>query len=178
MSTSKQFLKNIDLCQKVVAAYQASDKPTMKELSLRFNTTEANIAGAIRMLLLKNIRRLEHGLRVSRAQCSETNAMRGKTGQKHPGYKGIISDGRDSQMIKVNGHYVADYRKVIADAIGIDVDLLPLSLEVHHIDGNRMNNNLDNLCLCSSKAHGMLHRKKQQRPKDYIWEMYSSGTLK
>ena len=56
MSTSKQFLKNIDLCQKVVAAYQASDKPTMKELSLRFNTTEANIAGAIRMLLPKNIK--------------------------------------------------------------------------------------------------------------------------
>ena len=124
MSTSKQFLKNIDLCQKIVADYQASDKPT------------------------------------------------GKTGQKHPGYKGIISDGRDSQMIKVNGHYVAYYRKVIADAIGIDVDLLPLYLEVHHIDGNRMSNNLDNLCLCSSKAHGMLHRKKQQRPKDYIWEMY------
>lgn len=67
-----------------------------------------------------------------------------------------IGDGHDSQRIWHNGKYIEYYRKVFADAIGIDPDQIPKELLVHHIDGNRMNNNIDNLMLCTRKAHERL----------------------
>ena len=64
-----------------------------------------------------------------------------------------ISDGHDSERIWHNGRYIEYYRKVMADAIDIDPDDIPDDMYIHHIDGNRMNNNIDNLMLCTKKAH-------------------------
>ena len=41
----------------------------------------------------------------------------------------------------------------MADAIVIDPDDIPTDMFIHHIDGDRMNNNIDNLMLCTKKAH-------------------------
>lgn len=65
----------------------------------------------------------------------------------------FISDGHDSQRVWNNGHYVEAYRKVFADKLGIDPDDIPEDMYVHHIDGDRMNNDLDNLMLSTKKAH-------------------------
>lgn len=67
-----------------------------------------------------------------------------------------ISDGHDSERIWHNGKYVEFYRKVFADALNIDVDDIPKEFLVHHVDGNRLNNNIDNLMLCTRKAHERL----------------------
>lgn len=64
-----------------------------------------------------------------------------------------ISDGHSSERIWHNGHYVEYYRKVFADKLGIDADGIPADMYIHHIDGNRMNNDIDNLMLCTRKAH-------------------------
>ncbi len=64
-----------------------------------------------------------------------------------------ISDGHDSQRIWHKGRYIEYYRYVFAEALGIDPDDLPDSMYIHHIDGDRMNNELDNLMLCTKKAH-------------------------
>jgi len=66
-----------------------------------------------------------------------------------------ISDGHDSERIwdPDTQEYVMAYRKVFADKIGIPVSRLPNDLLVHHIDGDRMNNDIDNLMLCTRKAH-------------------------
>lgn len=64
-----------------------------------------------------------------------------------------ISDGHDSERIWHNGHYIEYYRKVFADKLNIDPDKIPDDMYIHHIDGNRMNNNIDNLMLCTKKAH-------------------------
>ena len=178
MSVSKTFLRNEELCKMICDEYLSENKPNVEDLAVKYKTTVHNIQGALKMFLTPGQRHLQHGLRVSRAMSTESNAMLGKCGELHHNYKGVISDGHDSQMIKHNGHYIMYYRKVMADAIGIDPDDLPLALEVHHVDGDRMNNDLDNLILCTSKAHGKMHRKYQERPKDSLWEMYSSGTLK
>ena len=67
-----------------------------------------------------------------------------------------IGDGHDSERIWHKDKYVMAYRKVMADEIGIDVDDLPEHLYVHHIDGDRMNNDIDNLLLGTKKAHQAL----------------------
>ena len=64
-----------------------------------------------------------------------------------------IGDGHDSERIWHNGRYIEYYRKVMADAIGIDPDKIPDNMYIHHIDGDRMNNDIDNLMLCTKKAH-------------------------
>jgi hypothetical protein len=64
-----------------------------------------------------------------------------------------IRDGHDSQRIWHNGRYIEYYRYVFAEALGIDPDDIPDNMYIHHIDGDRMNNNIDNLMLCTKKAH-------------------------
>ena len=64
-----------------------------------------------------------------------------------------IGDGHDSQRIWHNGRYIEYYRYVFAEALGIDPDDIPDNMYIHHSDGDRMNNNIDNLMLCTKKAH-------------------------
>lgn len=67
-----------------------------------------------------------------------------------------ISDGHDSERIWHNDRYIEYYRYVIADFLGVDPDDLPKDLAVHHIDGDRSNNNIDNLLFGTRKAHERL----------------------
>lgn len=54
-----------------------------------------------------------------------------------------------------------NYRKIWVKANGpIPVDAEGRSYEIHHIDGNRSNNNLDNLLCLSIKDHFELHYNK------------------
>lgn len=66
-----------------------------------------------------------------------------------------IGDGHDSERIwdSENQRYVEAYRKVFADALGIKPSQIPDDMYIHHIDGDRGNNDLDNLMLCTKKAH-------------------------
>lgn len=66
---------------------------------------------------------------------------------------GPISDGHGSERIWHNGRYILYYRKVFADKLGIDPDQIPDDMYIHHIDGDRSNNDIDNLMLCTRKAH-------------------------
>lgn len=66
-----------------------------------------------------------------------------------------IGDGHDSERIwdSENQRYVEAYRKVFADALGIKPSDIPGDMYIHHIDGDRSNNDLDNLMLGTKKAH-------------------------
>ena len=81
-----------------------------------------------------------------------------------------IGDGHSSKRIWHKDHYVEEYRKVFADALGMDPDDLPLEFMVHHIDNDRMNNDIDNLALCTRKAHerleNMLYPEKYNHTRD------------
>ena len=74
----------------------------------------------------------------------------------HKKGEGPIGDGHDSQRIWHKGRYIEYYRKVFADQLGIDPDDIPDDMYIHHIDGDRMNNDIDNLMLCTRKAHERL----------------------
>ena len=67
-----------------------------------------------------------------------------------------IGDGHSSERIWVGDHYEEYYNKVFADKLGIDVSQIPDDMFVHHIDGNRLNNDIDNLMLGTKKAHERL----------------------
>lgn len=52
-----------------------------------------------------------------------------------------------------------DYRKIWSDVHGpIPVDIEERSYDIHHIDGNRENNSIDNLYACSIQEHFDIHK--------------------
>ena len=61
-------------------------------------------------------------------------------------------------------YFMADYRKIWKDANGpIPLDALGRSYEIHHIDGNKENNDLNNLMCISIEEHYLIHYQQ----KDY-----------
>lgn len=73
--------------------------------------------------------------------------------EEHGKGKEPISDGHDSERIWHKGRYIEYYRKVFADHLGMDPDDIPDEFSIHHIDGDRSNNDIDNLILCTRPAH-------------------------
>jgi hypothetical protein len=57
--------------------------------------------------------------------------------------------------------YVAEHRVVMERALGHPI---PDGMHVHHIDGNKANNELENLALMSRSEHRALHMKHQPPP--------------
>jgi hypothetical protein len=58
--------------------------------------------------------------------------------------------------------YATRTHRLIASAF-LNLDLLDKNLTVHHKDGNRANNNADNLEVVSSKKHFSKHAKKNRK---------------
>lgn len=79
----------------------------------------------------------------------------------------MFIDRRGYVMINVNGRHVRQHRHLMAQAIGRP--LLPTEV-VHHINGNKSDNRLENLELCSSQSEHLLHghatmnRKRKNPP--------------
>lgn len=57
-------------------------------------------------------------------------------------------------LIVMNTKKTFDYRKYYKDYYGIS---FPETMHIHHIDGNRSNNNIENLVLLPSKVHQDYH---------------------
>ena len=91
------------------------------------------------------------------------NPMKSKTGREHHNFKGIIDDGNGySMMLRPDWYtgrkehtYVFVHHIVMCLALGITE--IPKGFVVHHIDGNKKNNDVSNLCLLQMGAHAKLH---------------------
>lgn len=57
-----------------------------------------------------------------------------------------------------DGKWIAEHRKIMADFIGRELNP---SESVHHINGVRGDNNIDNLMLVSRSEHNILHKSEE-----------------
>jgi hypothetical protein len=64
--------------------------------------------------------------------------------------------------IKINGKKIDLHRKIMSDFLGYSI---PRELVVHHINGNMMDNRIENLQLMSIQEHGRLHHPPQPKRK-------------
>jgi len=68
------------------------------------------------------------------------------------------------------------YRKIWIDNFGnIPTDDDGRSFEIHHIDGNSLNNNISNLKCVSIKEHYEIHLQQANKPQD-LKEIRSKAT--
>lgn len=88
----------------------------------------------------------------------------GKPGAFNSFHKGFITTQFGYIKLRVLSHpfadskgYVAEHRLVVEDYLGRFLD--PFEV-VHHIDGIKTNNSLDNLDICSLEAHTSWHKTK------------------
>lgn len=99
----------------------------------------------------------------SLSKLGDKNPMTGKVGDLHHGYKGIIDDGNGYSMClkpdwytgRTNSSYVFYHHIVFCQSIGITE--IPKGFVIHHIDLNKKNNDISNLCMMSISAHGRIH---------------------
>lgn len=78
-----------------------------------------------------------------------------------------------------NGHYVLQHRLIAERYLRAEMPnskflteidgqkYLRREIEVHHVDRNRANNDVDNLVVCTSDAHKAFHSGKRPDPADY-----------
>ena len=98
------------------------------------------------------------------SKLAENNPMFGLRGAETSNWiGGIVDDGCGYDIIKKpewytgrkGSDYVFLHSVVMCQALGLTE--LPKGFVVHHIDGNKKNNNIDNLALITTSGHGKLH---------------------
>lgn len=99
----------------------------------------------------------------SLSKSGDKNPMLGKFKDLHHNYKGLVDDGNGYLMClkpdwytgRRGSKHVFVHSVVICEHLGITE--IPKGFVVHHIDGNKHNNDITNLALMTNSAHLRLH---------------------
>lgn len=101
------------------------------------------------------------------SKIGDKNPMKGKTGEDHHNYVGEVEDGRGYLMVikpewytgRPGSKHVFQHSVVFCENVGLTE--IPPGFCVHHVDGDRKNNNINNLALLRRDAHQRLHHRER-----------------
>lgn len=91
-------------------------------------------------------------------RCSRKCQGKYLSGENNPIYKRGYTVSGGYKMICVNNEKVYEHRYIMEQHIGRK---LKPGEEIHHIDGNKMNNSINNLMLLTMEEHKKFHRDKK-----------------
>ena len=83
-----------------------------------------------------------------------SEAKKGKLGEKSNAWKGGRHIGHGYQIININGKKRREHRLIMEKHLGRK---LRSDEDVHHIDENRLNNNINNLEVMTKSEHARYH---------------------
>lgn len=118
-------------------------------------------------VVMKNFSKEERNERkiknYSKSKLGINNPMTGRFAEKHHNYRGEVTDGKGYVMVlkpswytgRKGSKHVFKHHVVICEHLGLTE--IPAGFCVHHVDGNSLNNDVDNLVLLSLSAHSKLH---------------------
>lgn len=110
--------------------------------------------------------RVKHGINVFKKGHVPTQETRNKlsefqTGEKSHRWKGgKASDGHGYIKVRVNKRYILEHRLVMEQYLGRKLKHLE---HVHHINGIKDDNRIENLIVLSKSEHHSLHSKRKRK---------------
>ena len=117
-----------------------------------------------------------HGLASSYGREIRAQQVRDSIGKKYMVKNGYITisiplnSNYSSMQIGPNCAYIREHIKVMQDHLNRKLEANEV---VHHIDGNKLNNEIDNLDLCTQQQHNNCHAKS----KELIFKLYKMGIV-
>lgn len=110
-----------------------------------------------------------HLRRTCSRKCAAKMKSIEKSGENHPGWKGGIEKHNEGYILvydKGNGYKnkIFAHRKIMEEHLGRKLESSEL---VHHIDGNKYNNAIENLKLMTRAEHMNFHREALNKNKIY-----------
>lgn len=140
-----------------------SEEGTIEEIAKKYNTTVAVVSKFFRKHFTEEDRKARKIKNYHKSKLGSANPMSGKFGEQHPNFKGEVSDCKGYLLYlkphwytgRTNSKHVFFHNIVMCEALGITE--IPKGWAVHHIDGNRLNNDISNLALLRNSAHTRLH---------------------
>lgn len=86
--------------------------------------------------------------------CSQDCSKEYMKGENSPFFKGGTHTKAGYKVIKINGKYKYEHREIMEKFLGRKLNKDEV---VHHKDGNKLNNSIDNLELMSKREHDYFH---------------------
>ncbi len=147
----------------IIKLYETTEL-TLEEIGSKFNLTRCQVSWIINKQFTKEFRKERKKICYRNSKLSGKNPMSGKVRELHPNYIGDVSDGKGYIMclkpIWYTGRrgckHVFKHHIVMCEHLGITE--IPAGFHVHHIDGNKINNEINNLSLLTAGAHNRLHQ--------------------
>lgn len=167
MSKSLSAIRNSKVREEVTRLFSSPPYPTMVEVGRLTRQTHATVSAIVRETIPPDQLRI---LKVA-------NYSKSKTGEKNPMYgaqkqvEAILRRGY-RYLWQGDNTYAPEHRLVVMEATGLTA--WPEGWEIHHIDGDKQNNRVDNLAVVTKAGHQHLH--KQQLKRLYAWEKREFGT--
>ncbi len=137
---------------------------TLQQIADECDVTWAQVQYYVARHYSKQFRKERKAKCYSNSKLGDKNPMKNKTGENHPNYIGDISDGKGYRIQlkpewytgRKGSKHVFVHTLVMCDELGLTE--LPAGFVVHHIDGDKTNNSLNNLALLTNGAHTRLHQ--------------------
>ena len=155
MSVSKRWVSEDNNVKAVLKMYRTPEAPIMQEIATRLKTTYHNVQFVCRANIPKAEFDALQAIRYSRTKLGSLNPMHGKTGDQHHNWIGLVDDGYGYLTCLKDGKRQFVHRIVMAEALGLKE--LPEVFDVHHINEDTKDNNLDNLALATRRGHQKIH---------------------
>lgn len=153
----------------------------IKYLYERTNMTDAEIAeevgistgwlykGYLYRLYDREYRKVRKQRSYQLSKLGDKNPMKGKTKEQHPKFKERVKDGKGYWMVlkpdwytgRKGSNHVFEHSVIVCEALSLTE--IPKGFIVHHIDGVKTNNSIDNLALMTNSGHGKLHARGKCR---------------